>query len=81
MTIATAPSYVLSKRETPMRDMQICVPCPKCGAYAMRMLSILEQSERVFCPCGGVTDLTKPYWRKTLREARKSADEFDFKSH
>ena len=43
----------------------------------MRMLSILEQSERVFCPCGGVTDLTKPYWRKTLRDARKSTDEFD----
>jgi hypothetical protein len=43
----------------------------------MRMLSILEQSERVFCPCGGVTDLYTPYWRKILREARKSADEFN----
>jgi hypothetical protein len=61
----------------PMRDMQICVPCPKCGAYALRMLSILEQTERVFCPCGGVTDLSTPYWRKTLQEARKSADEFN----
>jgi hypothetical protein len=30
-----------------------------------------------FCPCGGVTDLNKPYWRKTSREARKSADEFN----
>jgi hypothetical protein len=65
--------------ETSMRDMQICVPCPNCGAYAMTMLSVLEKSDSVICPCGGVTDLTKPYWRKTLRDARKSADEFDSK--
>jgi hypothetical protein len=45
----------------------------------MRMLSVLEKSDSVICPCGGVTDLTTPYWRKTLRDAPKSADEFDSK--
>jgi hypothetical protein len=43
----------------------------------MRMLSVLEKTDCVICPCGGVTDLTEPYWRKNLRDARKSADEFD----
>jgi len=43
------------------------------------MLSVLEKSDSVICACGGVTDLVKPYWRKTLRDARKSADEFDSK--
>jgi len=47
--------------------------------YTMAMLSVLEQSDRVVCPCGGVTDLTKTNWSKTLRDARKSADEFDAK--
>ena len=60
-----------------MRDMQICVPCPNCGAYVLRMLSVLEKSDRVICPCGGVTDLSEPHWPKVLRDARKSADEFD----
>jgi hypothetical protein len=43
------------------------------------MLSVLEKEDRVICSCGGVTDLTEPHWRKTLRDARKSADEFDAK--
>ena len=45
----------------------------------MRMLSVLEKSDSVICDCGGVTDLAKPYWRKTLQDARKSVDEFDSK--
>ncbi len=59
-----------------MDEMSITVPCPKCRKSTLKSLMELEASNEVICPyCGGRTDLTKEYWRTTIRNARKIADQ------
>jgi hypothetical protein len=59
-----------------MDEMSITVPCPECRKSTLKSLVELEGSDKVICPfCGGVTDLTKEYWRTAIRNARQIAEQ------